>query len=421
MGKSRLTFEARQQVIRDEALQAPSDCCLTWLQGRCRSYGHSFPYSMWIDLWQRWLGAGDGESEEENRRQLRLKSQQLWGDQFETYYPYIAASLSLPLEDQYKSKIQHLNAEGLKHRFFLAIYSWLEILSRDKSVVVLFAEAHWADEASLELLKFCLPLCANESVLFITVYRPERLNPIWAFQQLVETEYHHRLTTISLDPLTDEDSHELLHYLIGDDVLPKKVHTQILEKAAGNPYYLTELVQSLIDSQTLVRDVDSGRWQPIQEKIRIELPDTLKSLLFARLDTLSKDERHTLQMASVIGPTFWYEILRHLSRNGKSLDNALASMQRVQLINERGRVSHLGREFAFTSTLIRDTAYESILSTQLEELHLSTADYLVQSVRGFFPAKLPWGHRISLWHGRKLPERAFPFDVSRGRGSTDLC
>jgi len=398
MGKSRLTFEARQQANRVEALQGPDDCHLTWLEGRCRSYGHTLPYSVWIDLWQRWLGSGDWTSEEEDLKQLRVKAQHLWGDQIEAYYPYVAASLSLPLENEYKSAIQHLDAEGLKHRFFSAIYSWLEILSKEKPVILLFAEAHWADEASLELLKYCLPLCTTERVLFVTVYRPERDAPIWPFQQMVETEYYHRLTTIELDPLTDKASHDLLHILVGVDVLPKPIHNQILDKAAGNPYYLTELVYSLIDNKTLIRDEAKGCWQPITEEIRLELPDTLKSLLFSRLDSLSTEERRTLQMASVIGPIFWYEVLQHLTGNGESLNKALASMQRFQLINERGKVPYLGREFAFTSTLIREVAYESILTTQCEGLHLATADYLVESVAD---SALQHYHGIIAYHYNK--------------------
>ncbi len=380
MGKSRLIFEARQQVIREEALQE-KECCLTWLQGRCRSYGQSLLDSMWVDMLQRWLGMGRWIPNEEALSILKTKSEYYWGDQYEDNLTCIATFLSLPLEKHLAGRIIQLDAEGLRNRFFLSIYQLLAKMAQEEPVVIVFSEAHWADQTSLELLKFCLPLCEKESVFFVIVYRPERTSPIWAFQHFTETNYHHRLTILDLTPLDDNKSRDLLYKMIGDETITKKTRDQIIIKADGNPYYLTELVHSLVDKQILVRDNNTGNWQAIRRDIELTLPGSLKSLLHARIDSLSPAERRVLQMASVIGPIFWFEILCDVTTNGVDLQNALSAMQRARLITERGSLPDLGREYAFTSTLIREAAYDSILSTEQSDLHLHVAKFMERVVK----------------------------------------
>jgi len=380
MGKSRLIFEARQHVERDEALLGEKDYYLTWLQGRCRSYGQTLPDSMWVDMWQRWLGMGRWISQDEAIERLRSRAREFWGDRFEEYYPYLAAFLSLPLEEPYADQIRHLDAEGLRRRFFIAMRSWLEIMARQNPLVLVFTEVHWADETSLELLKYCLPLCVQERILFVIVFRSDRTAPVWNFKHFVETEYYHRLTTLELSPLTDDQSCDLIQRMIGSGALSEQVRLRILEKSNGNPFYLTELIHSLIDSGVLFRDSASGEWRTVEEEIPLHLPDTLKSLLMARIDGLLPGERRILQMAAVIGPIFWFTVLQKLANNDSDLRDQLATMQRAQLITERGLLPDLGREYAFNSNLIQETAYESILSSQCAALHLSVANILEQVV-----------------------------------------
>ncbi len=380
MGKSRLIFEARQRVERDEALLGEKGGSLIWLQGRCRSYGQTLPDSMWVDLWQRWLGRGHWVSREETIERLRSLAHTFAGDRFEEVYPFLATFLSLPLEEPYATQIKHLDAEGLRHQFFVAMRNWLEILSRTNPLVVVFTEVHWADQASLELLKFCLPLCIQERVLFMVVFRPERTMPVWNFKHWVETEYFHRLKTLELLPLTESQSYDLIQRMIGNEVLSEATRGQILEKSNGNPYYLTELLHTLIDRGALKRD-ETGAWQTVDDEISLHLPDSLKSLLLARIDHLSADEKRVMQIAAVIGPIFWFNILENLGKNGGDLRAQLVEMQRAQLITERGVLPDLGREYAFNSTLIRDAAYESILNSQKEHLHLAVARYLERVVQ----------------------------------------
>ena len=100
-----------------------------WLVGRCRSYDQSWPYSLWLDLIQRWLGIRLDEAIEEARARLKAHVERLWGTNMDSYYPYLATLLSLPLEETYADRIRHLDAQTLKHQVFSAVRNWIEILA----------------------------------------------------------------------------------------------------------------------------------------------------------------------------------------------------------------------------------------------------------------------------------------------------
>lgn len=386
LGKSRLVTEVRQHINRDQALLAGtggndrdttiSPGSLTWLQGRCRSYDQWFPYSMWLDLLWNWLGAPEEESQVEKRDHLRRLAADLWGDQLDEHYPYLASILSLPLEGAHAELVNRLDAEWLRHQFFLTVRSWVEAMAKRGPLVLVLADLHWADTTSLDLLEYCLPLCDHEALLWLLVFRPERTSPVWKLHHHIETEYPHRATTLALAPLSVSQSGEFIDRLVGPEALPKKTRTLILDKAGGNPYYLEEFIHSLVEQEALVQDAQTGQWRVTRAVDSLRLPDTLQNLLLARIDRLSPDERPVLQMAAVIGSVFWSNVLGAMAGNGIALKGRLTALQRAQLVIERGRLPELGMEYAFKSTLIRDAAYESVLKAQRATYHRQAADYL---------------------------------------------
>jgi len=380
MGKSFLVAEVRHHFARQGALLAQAQdeegaprAPLTWLRGRARSYDQSRPYSMWLDLLNNWLGGQPDQPAEETRAHLRYQTEQLWGDRMDQYYPYLATLLSLPLESRFAQRLERLDAESLRHRFFDAVCDWVEALAQQGPLVIYFADMHWADATSLELLKHCLPVADSESLLWLLVFRPDRKLPVWGFRYHVETEYPHRLTGIALSPLSNAESSEVIDHLVGPDVLPAETQEMVIEKAEGNPYYIQEIIHALISQDILVQE--DGCWQATKAVSSIELPDSLQNLLLARIDRLSAEERQLVQVASVIGTIFWSEVLVFLVEDAAVVKQHLTAVQRNQLIVDRGHVPNLGMEYAFKSTLVRDAAYEGLLSTQRKTLHLRVAQY----------------------------------------------
>jgi len=389
IGKSFLISEVRHHFVRQDVLLSliaesteavdtrVVSVPLLWLRGRCRSYEQSRPYSMWADLLYTWLNHNPGDPPEEIEQRLRQQLEVLWQHEvFDVHYAYLANFLALPLEAPWVDQLAQLDGETWRQRFFQAMRSWLEALSQAGPLVVSFADMQWADTAALALLKSCLPLCDTQALLWLFVFRPLRTQPIWEFRHHVETEYPHRAVALTLPALTEAQSRILIERLIGTDVLSASTEALLINKADGNPYFIQELIHTLIVKGNLVQDAQTGLWRATQEVTSLDLPDSLQNLLMARIDRLSPEEKRVLQMAAVIGPVFWSDVLQALTGEEFALQTHLTALQRVQLIRDRGRVPQLGMAYVFRSTLIRDVAYEGLLRAQRADYHGKVADYL---------------------------------------------
>ncbi len=398
MGKSVLVGHVRQQFSRGEALsgdsvlaestpldavrgpvtdfgRSASPLQITWLISHSRSYDQSTPYAIWIGLLHNWLEAAATESEPDWAALLQRQAGLLWGDRTERYLPYLATLLSLPVDGMVARRIAYLKAEELQKQLSEALYNWVEALAQRGPLVLELGDLQFADASSLELLKTCLPICESTAVLWIASFRPDRTSPVWGFRQHVETEYPHRLTSIDLPPLTESESRALIDQMLGSGALVDATAAIVVEKAEGNPYYLREIVYTLID-QGLVERNTAGIWRQTRPIQSFNLPGSLRGLLLVRIDRLSAEERRVLQIASVIGPLFWRNVLEAVVGDTSQLKSALRRLQRAQLIHEQSLESDLGMGYAFTPSLVREVAYDGLLSAQRVAYHRQVAEQL---------------------------------------------
>jgi class 3 adenylate cyclase/tetratricopeptide (TPR) repeat protein len=403
MGKSALVGHAHQYAVRQDAVLTEAESAgraeaigvtrsLTWLQARCRSYDQSRPYSMWLDLFEGWLDVCEEEPQTETSVRLRRQVEALWGEQAAEkaaeHYPYMATFLSLPQEYALPEFAKHLDAGARRQQNFEAVRSWIVALVKRGPLVLAFDNVHWADASSLELLEFCLPLCREYPLLCLIALRPDPATSAWKLKRRVEEEYDRSVTPLALFPLTDAQGDKMIDRLIGPHVVPDETRALLRQRAEGNPYYIEEFIHALIREGVLVRDAATDQWRATRTIDSLDLPNSLQNLLLARIDTLNQDERRVLRMAAVIGPVFWSNLLESMACDGsqlvphpldtQELSEHLAALQRAQLVKERGHVLHLGAEYNFESNLVRDTAYDGLLSTQRVNWHRCVADTLEQ-------------------------------------------
>jgi tetratricopeptide (TPR) repeat protein len=203
--------------------------------------------------------------------------------------------------------------------------------------------------------------------------RPDRDTPGWEIKETAERDYPHRYTEISLHPLTSDDTNVLVDNLLTIANLPASLRENILAKTDGNPFFVEEVVRTLIDSGAIVseKEGDITRWRAIGSIEEIEIPGNLQSLLTARIDRLEEDARLTLQLASVIGRSFFYRVLESINQTvaaiHSELDQQLLALQRMELIREAARVPEL--EYIFRHSLTQEAAYNTILLRQRGEFH----------------------------------------------------
>jgi DNA-binding SARP family transcriptional activator len=247
--------------------------------------------------------------------------------------------------------------------------AWVDFvreLVADHPVVLLVEDLHWAQDLLLELLEAAVR-DVNGPLLVVATARPELLDAHPGFG----SDLREAAATLWLEPLSQDEAELLLEQLLEAD-LPACLREQLVTRAEGSPFFLEELLSRLIDEGAIVRG-PSG-WELRDAVPELTVPDSIQSVLAARLDLLPPTEKAALQAASVIGRVFWRGPVREL------LDGMLpdfAVLEARDFIRRRPASSVAGeREFAFKHALTRDVAYASLPKARRARLHATFADWL---------------------------------------------
>jgi ABC-type oligopeptide transport system substrate-binding subunit len=367
IGKSRLVAEIRR-------VGAIHELPLQWVEGRCLSYGHSVAYLLWLDVLRALLGVTLEDAPHAVRERLRERVQATCHDSFDDVYPYLARLMSLPLEDDLAGRLDDMAARDLKAHTFQAVQTLIECAANQPLLVLVCEDLHWADPTSIELLEQVLPLTKEVPLLLLCVFRPVKDHACWRFRERAAQTYTQRHTDLVLEPLSAAESQTLVANLLRIEDLPDALRERILRRAEGNPFYVEEVVRSLIDRGAIVQDQDTGRWTATREVAEIPIPDTLQGVLMARIDRLQEDTKRVLQMASVIGRIFLYRVLAEIAAEERRLDEHLLTLRYQEMIRERARIPEL--EYIFKHDLTREAAYNGLLKKQRRVFHRQVAEAL---------------------------------------------
>ncbi len=235
--------------------------------------------------------------------------------------------------------------QQVRDRMFSAARSVVEAISRQRPLLLVFEDIHWADEGMLDLIEY-LARWVRGPVLIVCLARDELLDRRsgWGGGR-------RNATTMWLEPLTDEETRELVGALLPAGALEgngaAELAPRLAERSGGNPLFAEEMVNR-------IRDEGSASAET--------LPESVHSVLAARLDSLGQDERRLLQHAAVVGQTFWEGSLTGLAdEQGMRLGEALGALQEKELISPSPGSRLAGEhEYAFKHALVRDVAYGTL-------------------------------------------------------------
>lgn len=302
MGKSRLLAELHAAVER-------TDGSARWIEGRCLSYGETVPHHLVLDLVRSMIGASAAADESQVAQDLENSLRGLLGAEWQEAYAYLGHMLSLRLSSDLQARVSLLESETIK-RYVSSMVGVIQAMSRNAPVILVCDDVHWADSASVEVLRQILVSVTAAPVLFILSSRIERAAPGWGLIAVARDAFGDALTEIRLEPLSQQDSRTLVSNLLTIESLPAETRDLILAKAEGNPFFVEEVIRMLIDREAIVREGD--RWVATDRVAGVEIPDTLHGLLLARIDRLPQESKRTLRVASVIGRQFGVTILERL-------------------------------------------------------------------------------------------------------------
>ncbi len=419
LGKSRLVAEIRELQFGPTAAVGIRN--FSWVEGRCMSYGGSIAYLLWIDVLRGLLEVTVEDPPLAVRDALRERVQALCPECFEDVYPYLGRLLSLPLTDEYETRLQNLDGETRKRYTFRAVERLIESAARQQPLVVVCEDLHWADPTSIDLLEQLLGLSNRVPLLLINILRAEKEHGCWRIKKAAAQPSRHRHTDLWLEPFSTADSKALLDNLLRTQALPYELRERILGRAEGNPFYVEEIIRSLIDSKAIAYDEANGRWQATRDVSNVAIPDTLHGVLMARIDRLQEETKRVLQMASVIGRIFFYRVLAEIAREERKLDdptlwNHLLTLQREEMIREQVQVSKLahalGRAYIFGHDLTREAAYNGLLKKERRVFHRQVAEALEH----IFPERVEEqaGLLAHHWERAEEPEKATEYLLRAG-------
>jgi class 3 adenylate cyclase/tetratricopeptide (TPR) repeat protein len=356
IGKSRLVAELFRIVDEDPDL-------IFWRQGRCLPYGEGISFWALGEMTKAHVGVLEGDSAEEAEGKLAETVAGLvpGADDARWVADHLRPLLGMSSE-------QRADAEG-RAETFAAWRRFLEAVAELRPTVLVFEDLHWADDGLIEFIDGLVDRVTGVPLLVVCSARPELLTrrPGWGGGKA-------NAVTLSLAPLSDEDTSRLIAELLSQAVLPADMQRALLTRAEGNPLFAEEYIRMLQDRDLLRRDGDV--WRLADDDV--EVPDTVQGIIAARLDALSVSEKSLAQAASVLGKVFWLGSVSALDEVGRfDAEELLHSLERKELVRRERRASVGGEtEYAFRHVLVRDVAYSQIPRARRSALHAAAADWI---------------------------------------------
>jgi len=389
LGKSTLISELKK-----------SDSRFVWLRGDSLSYTSSISYYPWRQIIRQSIGADEADAPEDVRKKLS----HITPDDI----PFLEAILAIESEESAKV-VADFQGDKLNHKIVDATRRLFDELVTENPLVIVFDDLHWADEASLNLLLYIVDLSVSLPILFICTTRPDTTAASWNALQEMKERLGNTLYSIELTPLQVEQTHALLNNLLGINELSKPIRDMILHKGEGNPFFIEEIIRSLIETKQILREGD--RWRAVGDGARSTLPNTLRGVLSARIDRLAEMPKQVLQNAAVIGRLFDLRILRQLTGLNSGLDPQIQYLQDVRMIE------NLLGEYAFRHVLIQEATYESILIKKRAELHCQIGEVMEELHAGRLEEFAPLLANHFYMAG---DERSLKYDIIAGEKSARL-
>ena len=342
VGKSRLLYEFRESLEGDS---------LIWVVGRCLPYGQTTPYLPLLES----LCANFQIDEDDNALQLRQKLREgvrRLDPGLEHLLPILGELFGLPAEDE---SLKYLDPKEKRQRTFEAVRTLTVAGAQRRPHVVIVEDLHWIDRSSEDYLAFLIESVAAVPLLVLTTHRPS-----FAVRWADKTYY----TQVPLGLLTREATEEMVAALLGTRDLPPELLRVVREKAEGNPLFIEEMTNSLLERGILVRNNGGLQWVG---DVRVEIPATIQDIIRARIDRLEEPVKRTVQTAAVIGREFGVRLLTRISEMAEEVERYLETLKHVELIHEKRFFPEL--EYIFKHGVTQDVAYQSLLAQRRKDIH----------------------------------------------------
>lgn len=344
-GKSRLLHEFEKHLAGKR---------INWITGYAYAHTQQVPYFPLVGIVRRWLELDGSATSEEMAAGIAKKVGALLGPNAEEI-PIIQGLIGQEVEETVD-----MSPEEWRKRLQTAMLNLLSGIARQAPTVFCMEDIHWGDAASFKLLKDII-LNFEQPALLICTTRPHASLFTSHEQEFIAPLY----TEIRLNELSPAEAEDMMESMLNTEALPEDLCRLIRKRAEGNPFYLEEILNALVESNALT--LEDGRWRLHRAFKETDIPSTIHGVIASRMDQLGPENKRILQEAAVIGRAFLYDILKRISVYGDAVDSGLYKLERAGLI--KPRALHPEMEFMFKHALIQEVSYRSLLRRERQRVH----------------------------------------------------
>jgi adenylate cyclase len=359
LGKSRLCYELGERA-RAQGIAV--------FEGHGMAHGKRIPMLPILELLRHSIGLSEQDSDQGAREKIAGRLL-LLDEGFRDDLPLIFDFLGVPDPERAPPQI---DPEARQRQLFAIGRRLIQARSRREPAIYLLEDLHWFDEASEAFLANSVEAVGGTRTLLLTNFRPE-FHAAW-----MRKSYYQQLPLLPLGP---EAIDELLHDLLGTDDSLQALARQIRERTGGNPFFIEEVVQALVERGNLAGE--RGVYRLVGSVEEVAIPPTVQAVLAARIDRLDERDKQVLQTAAVIGRDFPEPVLRRVSQVPEDeLAAAISGLIGAEFLYEQALYPEA--EYAFKHPLTQEVAYGSQLSARRAQVHGAVARAIV----GLYPDKL---------------------------------
>ena len=335
IGKSRLVYELFRHIEHGGEL-------VSWRHGRCLPYGEGVTFWALGEIVKAQAGILETDSVDEVERKLNEAARDPWVES------HLRPLVGLAAEEE--------AAGDRRVESFAAWRRFLENLAEERPMVVVFEDLHWAADDLLDFVDHLVDWASDVPLLVVCTARPELLErrPSWGGGKP-------NALTVSLSPLSDDETARLIAEVSERAVLPAETQEQLLAHAGGNPLYAEQYARMLAERGDTVA-----------------VPETLQGIVAARLDLLDAHAKRLLQAAAVLGRTFWaggVAALTDLER--AAVEERLHPLQRKDFVRREQRSAVANdTQYTFLHVVVRDVAHGQIPRAERAEQHRLAGEWI---------------------------------------------
>jgi len=370
-GKSRLVTELKKERIVEQ---------LQWFDGRALSHGYNLSYHPIAGIIKTWAGIREEDNPLTAESKLRKEIEDIYPEAVNELYPFIGRFMGLTISMEADGLINKIEPDALDKLMLKAIRKLLIKVAGTKPFVIAIEDLHWSDHSSLRLLQSLFELSYKHSIIFINIMRPGYTETSDSLINYLNTNHPDQLITLEITNLNPEHSEELINNLILSGQLPGSLLHTLISKTNGNPFFIEEVLRSLID-QGVIEFAD--KQFIIKGSIEsINIPETINEVLLSRVENLDEKTRNLLDTASVIGRNFYFKVLDEAAETIGEVSERLQYLKNMQFIQESD--DEINLEFVFKHALAHQATYDSMVEKKRKSLHLKIAE----SIEKIFPERI---------------------------------